>query len=344
VNSNRVFFTSAQYIKINIKKGKSIMEIETNEIEEQQNLKSDYYVYEYLIKDSLEVFYVGKGVAERAWKDTRNSACEQLKKEYEWDINIVQENLTEEEALELEKNLILKYREEGDLLTNILPGGIKATDIEIVGRVKYLLFLLEKKVINISLSELASLFLMSSSTVWLIAKSDHYSDVESTIPKNINEIIEQYHAHAYNEERTRAGNVKYVLSLLEKGVIKCSQAKIAEHLGMTPSNISSIKKGQTHSDVPPLIPEDIGDILEKFNPFYLSEEEKLKGRIAFIIRLRNEGTISITNTDIASILSTSSYLVAEFTRTNEDRKYSYKEVRPSNDLMQKLLPYFILKS
>ncbi|QOS88751.1 GIY-YIG nuclease family protein [Peribacillus sp. JNUCC41] len=230
------------------------------------------------------------------------------------------------------------------MLTNILPGGIKATDTEIVANVKYLLFLLEKKVINISLSELANLFLMSSSTVWHIANEGQYSEVEPTIPEKINEIIKQYLSNAYNEERTRAGNAKYVLSLLEKGVIRCSQARIAEHFGMTPSNISSIKKGQTHNDVPPLIPDNIGVILGKFNPFYLSEEEKLKGRIAFIVRLRNEGIISITNTDIATLLSTTSYLVAEFTRTNEERKYTYKEVRPTNEIMQKLIPYFILKS
>ncbi|MBM0064037.1 GIY-YIG nuclease family protein [Alkalicoccobacillus gibsonii] len=318
---------------------------QTTNQQEPLELRSDFfYVYEYYITDSGDVFYVGKGATKRAWKDTRNAACEQIKKDYKWDVRIVQENLTEEAALAMEKGLILKYREEGDLLTNILPGGIKATDTEIVANLKYLLFLLEKKVINVSLSELANFFLMSSSTVWHIANEGHYREVEPTIPESINEIIKQFHSNAYNEDRTRAGNAKYVLSLLEKGVIRCSQAKIAEHYGMTPSNISSIKKGQTYNDVPPLIPDDIGIILEKFNPFYLSEEEKLKGRIAFIVRLRNEGIISITNTDIATLLSTTSYLVAEFTRTNEDRKYIYKEVRPTNEIMQKLIPYFVLKS
>ncbi|GIN71635.1 hypothetical protein J14TS2_21100 [Bacillus sp. J14TS2] len=314
------------------------------EKKEHPELLEGFYVYEYFIKSTDEVFYIGKGTAERAWKDARNPACEQIKKEYDWDIRIVQEQLTEEAALRLEKNLIIEHREKGDLLTNILPGGIKSTDSEKVANLKYLLFLLEKKVINISLNELASLFLMSSSTVWHIANDGHYRNIEPTISKNINEIIEQYHANAYNEDRIRAGNAKYVLSLLEKGVIKCSQAKIAEHCGMTPANLSSIKKGKTHNDIPPIIPTDIGEILVKFNPFYLSEEEKLKGTIAFVVRLRDEGTISITNADISVLLNTTTYLVAEFTRTNKERKYKFKEVRPTNEIIQKLLPYFVLKT
>lgn len=318
------------------------MNVVTSSLEEL-NTKNDYYVYEYFIKENNDVFYVGKGTRNRAWKDNRNAACEQIKREYEWDIKIVKENLTEEEALELEKQLIIQYRESGDILTNILPGGIKATDIEIVGHVKYLLFLLEKKVINISLTELANLFLLSSSTVWHIANAGHYNDVEPLIPENIDEILNTYHFNAYNEDRTRAGNIKYLLTLLDKGVIKTSQAKIAEYFNMTASNVSSIKKGQTHADVPPIIPTDVGDILKKFNPFYLSDEEKLKGQISFIIRLRNEEIISITNTDIGTILNASSYLISEFTRINEERKYQYKEVRPTPEVMAKLLPYFIIK-
>lgn len=318
------------------------MNIATSSLEEL-NTKNDYYVYEYFIKENNDVFYVGKGTRNRAWKDTRNAACEQIKQEYEWEIRKVKENLTEEEALELEKQLITQYRKRGDFLTNILPGGIKATDVEIVGNVKYLLFLLEKKVINISLNELANLFLLSSSTVWHIANAGHYNEIEPTIPENIDDIINTYHFNSYNEERTRAGNIKYLLTLLDKGVIKTSQAKIAEYFNMTPSNVSSIKKGQTHLDVPPITPTDIGDILKKFNPFYLSEEDKLKGQITFIIRLRNEEIISITNTDIGTILNASPYLIAEFTRTNEERKYQYKEVRPTPEVMSKLLPYFIIK-
>ena len=319
------------------------MQLEKDEIlSESLEVKLDYYVYEYVIKKNHEVFYVGKGTSKRAWRDTRNAACEQIKNEYDWEIRIVKENLTEEEALNLEKELIQKYRKSGDLLTNILPGGIKATEAEIVANVKYLLFLLEKGVINISLNEIANIFLLSSSTVWHIANDGHYSEVDPEIPENINDIISQYHVNAYNEERTRAGNIKYVLSLLDIGVIKCSQAKIADVFGMTPSNISSIKKGQTHADIPKLIPENIGEILQKFNPFYLSEEEKLKGRISCILRLRNQGIISITNTDIAKILNTTTYLVSEFTRTNDDRKYSFKEVRPTDEIMIKLSSYFIL--
>lgn len=306
-------------------------------------MKNEYYVYEYYIQNTNDVFYVGKGTKNRAWKDVRNAACEQIKNEYDWDIRIVKDNLTEESALELEKELIVKYREKGDILTNILPGGIKPTDSNIIGNIKYLLFLLDKKVINISLNELANLFFISSSTVWHIANAGHYSEIEESIPENIDDIVNTYHYNAYNEEKTRAGNIKYVLSLMERGVIKASQAKIAEYFNMTGSNVSSIKKQQTHPDVPPIIPNDIGKLLKEFDPFFLSEEEKLKGYISFILRLRNEGILSITNTEIGNILDTTLYMISEFTRTSEERRYQFKEVRPTEEIMKKLLPYFIIK-
>ncbi|QOS88750.1 hypothetical protein [Peribacillus sp. JNUCC41] len=54
---------------------------ETTNQQESFELRTNFYVYEYFIKDSGDVFYVGKGVTKRAWKDTRNAACEQIKKD-----------------------------------------------------------------------------------------------------------------------------------------------------------------------------------------------------------------------------------------------------------------------
>ncbi len=39
----------------------------------------------------------------------------------------------------------------------------------------------------------------------------------------------------------------------------------------------------------------------------------------------------------------SEYLIADFNRTNEDRKYIYKEYRPNNEIMGKLTDYFTLR-
>ncbi|WP_215143779.1 GIY-YIG nuclease family protein [Exiguobacterium qingdaonense] len=315
-------------------------QIDVNSSENEQNIA--FYVYEFYLTKSNEVFYVGKGTKQRAWRNARNAACEQIKQQYDWDVRIVESNLFEEDALSLEKELILNYRETGGILTNILPGNSKITDTQIISHIKYVLFLIEQKVIAMSLSELSNIFFLNSSTVWNIANTDTYSNIEPLIPDNIEQIVNTYHYNSYNEDRTRAGNIKYVLSLLEKGVIKTTQSKIAEFYGMTGSNVSSIKKGQTHSEVPPLLPENIGEILTLFNPFDLSEEERLKGYIAFILRLRNEGIVEINNTELANLLGTTTYMISEFTRTNEDRRYQFQEVRPTKDIMTELLPYFVI--
>lgn len=317
------------------------MEFE-NEINLSKDNLNEYYVYEFFLRNSNEVFYVGKGTKKRAWRDIRNAACEQIKQQYDWDIRIVKSNLSEEDALALEKELILNYRETGGILTNILPGSSKITDTQIVSHIKYVLFLIEQKVIAMSLNELSNIFFINSTTVWNIANTDSYSNIDPLIPDNIEQIINTYHYNSYNEEQTRAGNIKYVLSLLEKGVIKTTQSKIAEFYGMTGSNVSSIKKGQTHNEIPPLLPENIADILILFNPFTLSDEEKLKGYIAFILRLRKEGIVAINNTDLAKLLDTTTYMISEFTRTNESRRYQFQEVRPTKDIMAKLLPYFVI--
>ncbi|PFR91175.1 hypothetical protein COK43_10370 [Bacillus cereus] len=307
------------------------------------SMEAEYYVYEYFILDNDEVFYVGKGKGDRAWKDVRNPRCEKMKSEYGWDIRIIHEGLTENDALRIERELIEKYREEGKVLTNIIPGGVRPTEKETVGYVKYVLFLIEHGILQMSLSEIANLFLLHQSTVWNIANTEQFFCIDPLIPENINEIIHRYRADSYTEEQIRAGNIRYILHLIDKGVVKMNQAQLAEYYGVTPQIVSYIKKEKSHANIPMMVPEDIGTIIKKFDVFFVSEEDRKRGVVMFILRLRNEGVLKITNRDIGRILGVSDYLIAEFTRTNEDRKYTYKEYRPSDDIMSKLTLYFILK-
>lgn len=91
-----------------------------------------YYVYEYVHPDTKQPFYVGKGCGRRAYvhlyesykKSTnrrRYSIIKNLLMQGKTPIiHIVGDNMEEQAALSLEKDLILKY---GNLLVNILPGG-----------------------------------------------------------------------------------------------------------------------------------------------------------------------------------------------------------------------------
>lgn len=83
-----------------------------------------YYVYQYL-RDDATPYYIGKGKHNRAWVSHRRSNGAELKPSDPNRICIIQENLTEEEAFNLEVVLIAKYglKSEGGLLVNLLYGG-----------------------------------------------------------------------------------------------------------------------------------------------------------------------------------------------------------------------------
>lgn len=87
-------------------------------------LHSDYYVYEWFVKDTGEVFYVGKGRGDR-YKEYHENAyeAEKIRKLYDVGIRFVAKNLTEEQALELETQEMTRIlNETNDRLTNrIIP-------------------------------------------------------------------------------------------------------------------------------------------------------------------------------------------------------------------------------
>ena len=85
---------------------------------------SDYYVYEWFIKDTGEVFYVGKGRGDR-YKEYHEKAyeAEKIRKAYDVGIRFVAQDLTEEQALEIETQEMTRIlNETNDRLTNrIIP-------------------------------------------------------------------------------------------------------------------------------------------------------------------------------------------------------------------------------
>lgn len=87
----------------------------------------DFYVYVHKKKTNGEVFYVGKGSGKRAWSSSgRNELWERTANKYGWFVEIVENNLQDWYAFELERDLISFYgrRDIGDgSLTNMSDGG-----------------------------------------------------------------------------------------------------------------------------------------------------------------------------------------------------------------------------
>lgn len=86
-----------------------------------------YYVYLHRKKTTGEVFYVGKGKNKRAWdRHGRSDLWKKTATKCGWDVEILQDNLQEWYAFELETGLIALYGrlDLGDgSLVNLSDGG-----------------------------------------------------------------------------------------------------------------------------------------------------------------------------------------------------------------------------
>lgn len=85
---------------------------------------TDFYVYEWFVKNTSEIFYVGKGRGNR-YKEFHDRAyeAEKIRKVYDTDVRFVGTGLTEEQAIELESQEMTRIlNESNDRLTNrIIP-------------------------------------------------------------------------------------------------------------------------------------------------------------------------------------------------------------------------------
>jgi hypothetical protein len=83
-----------------------------------------YYVYFHYKLDTGRLFYIGKGSGYRAWvKNRRNTWWKRTVNRHGLAVEIVQDSLTETEALRLEQDLIQLYKKMGYRLTNLDEGG-----------------------------------------------------------------------------------------------------------------------------------------------------------------------------------------------------------------------------
>lgn len=98
----------------------------------------EYYVYEWYIVETDEVFYVGKGKNNRAKQLKRNKFFMDMYNTHNCNFRIKIDNLTEEEAFEYEKKLIKYYREfyPEYRLTNQTDGGEGVSGLKVSDEVK----------------------------------------------------------------------------------------------------------------------------------------------------------------------------------------------------------------
>ena len=85
----------------------NIAYFENNEKENNEN--REFYVYEHIRLDNMTCFYIGKGKGERAYELERNDHHDNISNMCGHAVLIIKDNLTEEEAFELERDTIEDY-------------------------------------------------------------------------------------------------------------------------------------------------------------------------------------------------------------------------------------------
>ena len=83
-----------------------------------------YYVYEWFIEETGEIFHVGKGKNNRMFDvKRRNKYFKRIINKYKCNVRIFKNGLTEEQAWQLEKDRIFELKKIGQASTNFHEGG-----------------------------------------------------------------------------------------------------------------------------------------------------------------------------------------------------------------------------
>lgn len=239
--------------------------------------KRESYVYEYFVTDTNEIFYVGKGIRNRINDMTgRNQEFLRTLKDLEGNYGCrkVKENLTDVEAGEYEQYLIERYREEGQPLTNIQPGGTSELVPENkIAEAKYLIFLIQNNLIKMSYEKITEYTGCHTKIIMDIKDNADFKGIKPSIPDYIEEILAKFHINNYTEEQKKVGYVKYLLELIDKKIIRMNQVQLGQYYGFSPTVVSQIRKEKTHANIPQIPPENLFEILKEYDVHTLSERD-----------------------------------------------------------------------
>ena len=92
-----------------------------------REVKTMFYVYEWYIKNTDEIIYVGKGCKRRYKVKKHNSIFNEMLKQYECDSRIVKTFNLEKDAFDYEHTRVNELREKGQCICNIYDGGFGGT-------------------------------------------------------------------------------------------------------------------------------------------------------------------------------------------------------------------------
>lgn len=317
----------------------------------------DYYIYRYICEQDVQyenekgkiyiyskgdTFYFGKGIKNRINQKHANRDCENIKS-YGYKQEIVEENLTEQEAFIKEQEFISQYLKDGYSLTNKTKKCDKNfASSEDIATVKYILMLKSANVIRISDIDICLECNVYSGLINDI-KNKKYENISAKVPDNIDYILQTYGTHHLSEDDIIIGNIKYCLNLIETGVLKMNQSDLAAYYGKIGTYISKIKSEEIGKNIYPIIPKNLLEMLKEFDPSKMTDKEELDGKLEYIFNLIDDGIVSMSIRDIETVLSKyynreiTYQTIQYFKRTNRNK------VTPlpiENELLTKILSLY----
>lgn len=237
----------------------------------------------------------------------RNLECEKFKKELGWEYNIKKDKLSEEEALNFEKELIQKY--------------------------------LDNEIIKMSQEQIALETESYTSIVSNIRtnKDGKFSKLKPKCPDNIKYILQEYDFDKISDKDLKYANIKYVLDLIDKGIIKATQTQVAEYFSEHTTVTSGIKKGKYTTVTKSIKPENLDEILLEFDLNKLTLDEKNKGSIMYIVKnFIDTGILKMTMRDLVretkEVYNISEMQIADMRR----RSVGLELIKPSGEIIGKL--------
>jgi hypothetical protein len=319
-------------------------------------MSGSYYVYEYFAeKDGIvntskgdlnikkgDVYYVGKGINNRVSQGIRNMDCEKCKKEVGWKYQIVKDGLNEDAAFAYEKQTIEEYKNNGLPLTNKTNGNSTNIDKTTIANIKYLVKLVKSGAIKMSYENIALETESYSSLVFDLytnenGANDKYKNIIPKCPDNINYIVEEYDSNKLTDRDIIFGNIAYVLNLLEQGMIKATQNQIADYFGVQDTVVSGIKKGKYAKEIPPIKPDNLGELLQLFDIGKLTDTEIKDGSIKYIIdKLIDTNILTMTIADLVRELGEKYSITYNWVQDLKRRKENVQYVKPSPDILANL--------
>lgn len=313
-----------------------------------------YYVYEYFSDcggmvqlDDKEfkvkkgqVYYVGKGHGKRVSTGIRNNWCEKFKKEVGWNHRIVIDNLSEEEALQHEEELIKRYKSEGLFLTNKVNGNSSIINSETIATIKYLVLLNRARCIKMTTDQMV---LETESYGGIVCeinnldfsdKGHRYFHIPPKCPDNIEYILNEYDSITYTDREVKIGNIKYILNLHDNGLIKGTQKDIANYFDESDTTISYIKKEKVNKEIPPIKPINLIDILKDFDTGAINETEYREGVVKYIIdKLIETNILNMTIRDLVRELKNDFNVTESWIHDLKRRKETVRYIKPDDGIL-----------